>query len=170
MSPRPADAVGWRRLDDLDDLDEGLERATIDRASERVSWRVVRSQTARATSSFAPRLDRSTATSTRRRDREKGELGIGAFIHSLTRRFIDSIRLDRDGAVNEGEDDDDVLAPREIERDVDVGERDDERDGDRGRDGGAGGRRARVLVATGGTGVETSGEETRDRGVGKDEE
>ena len=106
MSPRPADAVGWRRLDDLDDLDEGLERATIDRASERVSWRVVRSQTARATSSFAPRLDRSTATRETRDEttgprRENWELA-----HSFTHALFDSIRLDDDAAEDEGEDDD----------------------------------------------------------------
>ena len=148
----------------------GREWATIDRLDRaRLSRRVVRGETAGAFSHRARRDsigrtddDESATTGT-----ETGRENC-AFSHS----FIDSIRLDRDETENdeEDDDDDDLFAPREIERDVDVGERDDERDGDQGRDGGGGGRRARVLVATGGTGVEASGEETRDRGVGKDEE
>jgi len=170
-------SVGRRRLDETtttagDGTGVGDDRSTRSRAS--LSSRRSR-ETARALSHRA-RRDSIGRTDDDERATTGTETGREncAFFHS----FIDSIRLDRDETENDEEDDDDeedndgddLFAPREIERDVDVGERDDERDGDQGRDRGGGGRRARVLVATGGTGVEASGEETRDRGVGKDEE
>ena len=111
-------SVGRRRLDDDDDEDDDLDDEARDwrgrRSSERASASLGASFGVRplardsivraATRSF----DRDERDARRERDdgTENGELGIGAFIHSLTRRFIDSIRLDRDGAENEGEDDD----------------------------------------------------------------